>query len=532
MIADVNLNLEMRQENSKQNTGGKKIDFSALPRKLHFNSWQEKLQAGQLGKVVALRSRLILYFFWEKKWFFIAMLVGAGMLNLPAPEDLSRAGMVVLSMSVVAIILYVTEPVPLPTVALLIVIGQVLLLGLDSSDVAGSLMNDSVLFIMGSLMLAVAVVKQKLDKRIAWLIIRITGTKTTRICFGISVVSGILASFIGEHTVAAMMLPVGITLITLTSDDPKKVRNLAAVVLLSISYGCSVAGIGTPSGGARNAIMIGFWKEFFYDPGNPETFRFVIDYLKWMIFAYPIFLIQLPLVTMVLLFTFRPEQHDLSRAVVKLRAQVEGEGGMKAADWVAIGIFFLTLTGWIFFSGNIGLGTVAVFGAAAFLVAGLVRWEDINSGVNWGVVLLYAAAISLGLQMKETGAARWVAESFLSWLASFGASDGVGLLAAVSILTTGVTNIMSNGAAVAVLGPIVLKMAVIAEESPIIIGFVTAVSSSFAYLTVIGTPACTIVYASGYLKTTDFLIVGWKMVLISIIIMLLAASIYWPLLGM
>jgi sodium-dependent dicarboxylate transporter 2/3/5 len=251
-----------------------------------------------------------------------------------------------------------------------------------------------------------------------------------------------------------------------------------------------------------------------------------------MIFAYPIFLIQLPLVTMVLLFTFRPEQHDLSRAVVKLRAQVEGEGGMKAADWVAIGIFFLTLTGWIFFSGNIGLGTVAVFGAAAFLVAGLVRWEDINSGVNWGVVLLYAAAISLGLQMKETGAARWVAESFLSWLASFGASDGVGLLAAVSILTTGVTNIMSNGAAVAVLGPIVLKMAVIAEESPIIIGFVTAVSSSFAYLTVIGTPACTIVYASGYLKTTDFLIVGWKMVLISIIIMLLAASIYWPLLGM
>ncbi len=533
MIADVNLDTDMRQENSKQNTGGKNgIHFSALPRKLHSNNWQEKFHAGELSKAVALRSQLILYFFWEKKWFFIAMLVGAGMLNLPPPEDLSRQGMVVLTMSVVAIILYVTEPVPLPTVALLIVIAQVLLLGLDSSDVAGSLMNDSVLFIMGSLMLAVAVVKQKLDKRIAWLIIRITGTKTSRICFGISVVSGILASFIGEHTVAAMMLPVGITLITLTSDDPKKVRNLAAVVLLSISYGCSVAGIGTPSGGARNAIMIGYWKEFFYDPTNPETFKFIVDYLKWMVFSYPIFLIQLPFVTMILLFTFRPEYRDLSRAVVKLRAQVEQEGAMKAADWAAIGIFFLTLTGWIFFSGEIGLGTVAIFGAAAFLVAGLVRWEDINSGVNWGVVLLYAAAISLGLQMKETGAARWVAESFLAWLAPFGASDGVGLLAAVSILTTGVTNIMSNGAAVAVLGPIVLKMAVVAEESSVVIGFVTAVSSSFAYLTVIGTPACVIVYASGYLKTTDFLAVGWKMVLISTAIMLLAASIYWPLLGM
>ena len=87
---------------------------------------------------------------------------------------------------------------------------------------------------------------------------------------------------------------------------------------------------------------------------------------------------------------------------------------------------------------------------------------------------------------------------------------------------------MSNGAAVAVLGPVVLKMAVVAQESPIIIGFITAISSAFAYLTVVGTPACTIVYASGYLKTIDFLVVGWKMALISITIMLAAAFLYWP----
>jgi len=90
---------------------------------------------------------------------------------------------------------------------------------------------------------------------------------------------------------------------------------------------------------------------------------------------------------------------------------------------------------------------------------------------------------------------------------------------------------MSKGAAVAVLGPIVLKLAVAAGESPIILGFITAVSSAFAYLTVVGTPACTIVYASGYLKTTDFLTVGWKMVVMSTVVMLAAAGLYWPLLG-
>jgi sodium-dependent dicarboxylate transporter 2/3/5 len=185
--------------------------------------------------------------------------------------------------------------------------------------------------------------------------------------------------------------------------------------------------------------------------------------------------------------------------------------------------------GWIFASDSIGLGTVAILGAAAFLIFGLVGWEEINNGVNWGVVLLYAAVISLGVEMKDTGAALWVAEHFLSMLAPFGGDTGFGLWAAVVALTTTVTNTMSNGAAVAVLGPIVLNVAVAAGEDPLIIGFLTAVASSFAYLTVVGTPACTIVYASGYLRTTDFLRAGWKMVIISTILSLLAAMFYWPL---
>ena len=497
------------------------------PRRL----WPKKVRRRGYQRWLVLRSQINFYYFWEKRWFFVVMAVGFAMLMMPHPDGLTREGLIVLTMSVVAVILFVTEPIPLPTVALLIIVGQVLLLGLESTKVAKTLMTDSVLFIMGSLMLAVAVVKQKLDIRIAWLIVRITGTKTSRICFGISVVSGVLASFVGEHTVAAMMLPVGITLITLASDDRNEVRGLAAVLLFSIAYGCSVAGIGTPSGGARNAIMIGYWREFFFDPTNPETRKFLIDYVTWIAYAYPVFLIQLPFVTLILLWTFKPEQRNLSRAVAKLRQQISLEGPMKASDWVAIAIFGLVLLGWIFLSGDIGMGTVAISGAAVFLIAGLVKWEEVNAGVNWGVVLLYAAAISLGVQMKDTGAARWVAESFLAVLTPFGAEQGVGLWAAVSGLTTVVTNTMSNGAAVAVLGPIVLKIATVAGESPIVLGFITAVSSSFAYLTVVGTPACTIVYASGYLKTTDFLIAGWRMVVMSTVILLLVASFYWPLLG-
>jgi len=466
------------------------------------------------------------YFLKEKLWLIIALLVGVALYFAPVPDGLSHEGHMVMIMSVVSVILFVSEPIPLPAVAFMIVIGQILLLPIDSKQVAQSLMGDSVFFIMGSLMLAVAIVKQKLDKRLAYLIVRMTGTKTVNIAVGIAIVSGLMASVIGEHTVAAMMLPVAIILITLTSDDPKEVRGLAAVLLFSIAYGCSIAGIGTPSGGARNAIMIDYWHR-----EHPSDPKFAVDYIAWIKACYPVFLAQLPFVIGILFLTFKPEYKHLTRAVVKLRAQVEKEGAMKSSDWIAIAVFFATLLGWIFFSGSLGLGTIALMGAVTYMILGLVSWDDLNSGVNWGVVWLYAAAISLGIQMKNTGAAQWVADSFLDILPT-GVDSGVVLYGAVSVLTTLVTNTMSNGAAVAVIGPISLEMAKTAGESQLILGYITAISSAFAYLTVIGTPACTIVYASGYLKTTDFVKVGWKMVIISTIVLLFFAKFYWPMIGL
>jgi sodium-dependent dicarboxylate transporter 2/3/5 len=294
------------------------------------------------------------------------------------------------------------------------------------------------------------------------------------------------------------------------------VKNLAAVLLLSISYGCAIAGIGTPSGGARNAIMIGYWRDFFFDPANPETRRFIVDYVTWMIYAYPIFLAQLPVVTAILFWTFKPEYPDLSRAVARLRTQVTLDGPIRPAQWMAILLFVITVFGWIMFSEQLGLGIVAIAGAIAFLVAGLVRWEDVNSGVNWGVVLLYAAAISLGVQMKDTGAAEWVARNFVELLRPIGLATGAGLDAAIALLTTFVTNTMTAGAAIAVLGPIVLKTASAGGADPLVAGFIAAISSAFAYITAAAHPAFTIIYASGFLTGKDFLKSGWRMTIASL----------------
>ena len=470
-------------------------------------------------------------FISDKRWLFIAAAVAALVYALPTPEGLSEEGHILLAITAMAVILFVTEPIPLPAVALMIIVAQVVWLGHDSDRVAQSLMNDSVLFIMGSLMLAVAIVKQKLDKRIAFFIVKITGTKTFNLAMGITAISGLLSSVIGEHTVAAMMLPVALTLVQLTAKDKGDVKGLAAVLLFSIAFGCAIGGVGTPSGGARNAILINYLKDY-YVAGDPSTAKYLVSYIDWMKYAYPMFLLQLPLVTVILFMAFKPKQKRLTRAIARLRQQIEEQGPMTGNDWFAIAIFVVTLIGWITLSDSLGLGTIAIAGAVLYLIFGLVSWADINSGVNWGVVWLYAAAISLGTAMQESHTAQWLADTYVAMATPYGLATGFALFVGVMLLTTLVTNTMSAGATVAVLAPVVLSTAEQTGTSPLALGFVMALASSFAYFTAAAHPAFTIVYSSGHVKANDFLKAGWRMAVMSGSVLMLIAFFYWPLLGM
>ncbi|HJM33244.1 MAG TPA: SLC13 family permease, partial [Candidatus Marinimicrobia bacterium] len=219
----------------------------------------------------------------------------------------------------VALTLIVSESIPLPAVAILILIMEVILGVATADSVASSFMSDAVFFIMGSLMLAVAIVYQGLDKRLALGVINITGNKTWRIVLGFVTISALLSSFIGEHTVAAMMLPVALALIRNAGLDTGKATRLSTVLLFSIAYGCAIGSIGTPSGGGRNVIMIGYLSDF----GIAE-----ISYLDWMKFAYPMLVLEIPVAAIVLWYTFTPEQKIMDSSVRKLKVQVAKTGKM------------------------------------------------------------------------------------------------------------------------------------------------------------------------------------------------------------
>lgn len=460
----------------------------------------------------------VLFWVTRKKWLILAFLLSLSLFYFPSPDGLSYAGHRTLIIVLVTLILIISESIPLPAVAILILIMQVIL-GIASADeVASSFMSDAVFFIMGSLMLAVAIVSQGLDKRLALIVINLTGNKTWRIASGFLFISAILSSFIGEHTVGAMMLPVALALIRNTGLSAKKTTNLSTLLLFSIAYGCSIGSIGTPSGGGRNVIMIGYLTEFGMG---------TISYLDWMKYTYPLLLIEIPFASLILWYTFTPTQKIMDSSVRKLKVKVAKNGKLTSDQILAIIILFTTFLGWVFLSPFIGLGIVALSGVFLYLSFGLIDWQQINKNTNWAVILLFGAAISLGIQMKETGAALWVADQTLNYL-QIVFKDIVIVRWFTSVVITGLlTNLLSNAATVAVLGPIVLDMG----GNPITIGIMTSIASAFSYLTVVASPTCMIIHSTGLINSSDYLKAGWKIFVISIILLLLVSKFYWPMIS-
>lgn len=457
------------------------------------------------------------YLFWvsRKKWLIITFFISVVLFYLPTPEGLSSEGHRTLIIVITTLILIISESIPLPAVAILILIMEVTL-GVDSPDgVAASFMSDAVFFIMGSLMLAVSIVHQGLDKRLALAIINVTGNKTLSITFGFVTVSALMSSFIGEHTVAAMMLPVVLALIKNAGLDTTKATKLSTLLLFSIAYGCALGSIGTPSGGGRNVIMIGYLSEF----GLGD-----ISYLEWMKYAYPMLLIEIPVAVAVLWFTFTPKQKSLDTAIRKLKVNVAKSGKLTGNQLMAILVFILVFLGWVFLSPFIGLGIVALTGVFFYLTFGLIEWPDIARRTNWGVILLFGSAISLGIQMKETGAALYVAENALYYLQYIFKNIEIVRWFFTVILTAILTNLLSSAATVSVFGPIVLDMG----GNPIALGIATSVASAFSYLTIVASPTCMIIHSTGLVTSNDYLKAGWKLFVISIILLFLVSFFYWP----
>ncbi len=461
--------------------------------------------------------RSILLWALQKRWFLISLIIAGVALLFDSPELLSTSGYRVLLIAFIVIVTIVTESITLPALSLFIIFSMVVL-GIGSNEeIAHAYMNDAVFFIMGSLMIAVALTSQGFDSRLALAILWLTGGKTRTISLGFITASALLSAFLGEHTVAALMLPIGLILIRNLSDDPAKNSKLTALLLFSIAYGSTIGSVGTPSGGARNPIMINYWMEF-------DLLR--VGYLEWIKWAFPVVLIQIPLLAWILNRIFTPELKRLDSSIRKLKIQVRRRGDISGKETLTMLVLCIVFLGWILFSEQFGLGMIAIFGAFLYIIFGVVDWDEISRKLNWGVILMFGSAILLGMQMKEAGTGEWIANQLLGVTGDFIEQFQFARYSIVIVLTAIFANMMSASATVAVVAPVTLNLG----ADPLVIGFLTAISSSFAFFTAVAAPACMIVYSSGYLRAKDFIKAGVFVGAMSFVVLLFVAMVYWPML--
>lgn len=442
---------------------------------------------------------------------------------------------VAVALAAFVVVCFITEAMPLPGVAFSIGLILVFTGVVSREEVAQLFWSDACWFIMGSLMFAVAFVKTGVDKRICLLLFRKLAKPRVVWITGILVlVIAPLAGFISDHALAAMFLPIAIALYNNSlSDSIRHDPELAKMLVIAIAMACNIGGFGSPSGGARNVIMITYLEDMF---------GLTIGYGEWIIYGMPFVIVMIPVVWVFLNWRFKPRIRDLTPALDTLKRDIARMGPWNRHQVLAVAIFLVMLLGWITESNlllrltgiRLGIGVLAVAGAVAYLLFGIVNWRDYQTRVDWGVVWLYAGAIIFGRILDQTGAAYWMARSVVEGMTSIGVSGGQALLAVASLVTGGITNLMADGPAAAAVGPITLNMAGIEGQGTTLVPFmalITAASSSMAYLLIIGTPPNAIVYASGFLEPKDFLRIGVPCFIIAFLVLLLMATVYWPLLG-
>ena len=406
--------------------------------------------------------------------------------GLDSSEQVARRAMIMVGILVVAAVLWGTEALPIGGTVVVVAVLMFAFHILPVNKIPNAFVNDAVFFIIGILAVAVGVGKTGLDKRIGLLLLsRIKSASAFAFIF--FPVLAVFAGFLSAHALVALLVPVmmGIYKATCTAHGVKQDRVLAVFLLLGVCFTANVGGPASPAAGARNAIMMGY----LADAGLP------IGFDEWMKYGMPLVPVLALAVGAYMYIRYKPKltvkDVNPSEVVKREVAKLPKFGGREA---VMAAILVALMVAWITLYDTFGLGGATPAAVSAMFLLGVIRWSDVQSGVAFDVVGLYAAASAMAVGLAFTGGGLWLAREIMDVLPGF-FSEGTGLVIGVSLMTAILTNFMSDGATVGALGPIALPMAELGNVSVWKVGLMVSFASSFANVLVVGTPNNAIAFA-------------------------------------
>lgn len=460
----------------------------------------------------------------------IGMVIGPSLFFLilfyPTPAEMSESAKIVLAISVWMIIWWITEAIPVYATALL-PIGLIPAMGILSVDkIAAEYMHPIIVLLLGMFMIALAIEKSGLHKKIAFGLIPIFGYSPKKILLGFMLTTAIISTVVMSTTVVLILLPVAATIIAAIPAEYLK-KNYKIVLMLSIAYASSIGSVSTLIGSPPNLLYAGTVMELFSHK---------VTFVEWSVIGAPLSFAMLAICGLYMSSkvgkTDAQTTAKIKEALVLERAKLDKiTNEQKTVLGVLLGILVLMFTAPLWQPENtfVTNSVIAILGGISLFVLPKTRSESL---MNWagierlpfGLLFLLGGGLALSLSFVESGLANWIATSF-----SFVSDYPMWLIVIILIaMIMFLTNIKSNTATAAIFIPIVGSMAVLNGWNPLPILFGITAATSFAFLLPMGTPPNALIYEKAQIPISEMLKTGMLLNMAAIALITLFTLIISP----
>lgn len=455
--------------------------------------------------------------------------------NLPITILTPEADKVV-ALAVWMVCWWITEAVSISVTALIPLTFFPLLGIMDMKLTAANYGSPIVFLFFGGFVIALALEKVNLHRRIALNIIKLTGTTPDRVILGFMLATASLSMWISNTATTVVMLPIALSVIKLLINDEdgftKNDRNFALSIMLGIAFSANVGGIATIIGTPPNTVMAGFLE---------NEYEIQISFLDWMKLGVPFAILMLTIIYLVLVKWIYPNNlppKENSKNLIN--NELSKLGVMNSTEKRVLIIFFSAIFLWVFrgllnpYLSGLELSDAGISMLAAFALFAIpfkfnkgafaLEWKDTEK-LPWGILILFGGGLALAGALSSVG----VIDMIGSYISQ---NQGLSIFTVTVVLIfvmLFMTELMSNVALVAIFAPVVAGIALGLDTEMLHLLIPVTMASSCAFMLPMATPPNAIVFASGYIKVHEMVKAGFFLNIIAVTILILMTKFVIPL---
>ncbi|MDN5658081.1 DASS family sodium-coupled anion symporter [Brevibacterium sandarakinum] len=458
------------------------------------------------------------------------------------------------AVAVLMAVWWMTEALPIAATSLLpLVAFPVFGTEIEMKTVGASYGNPIIFLFLGGFLIALAMQRWNLHRRIALITLSIMGNKPGPMIAGFMIATGFVSMWVSNTATSVMMLPIGISVLMIvskvvggaitdsanteadetetdeTEEDDSGLgtvvkSNFGTALMLGIAYSASIGSLGTIIGTPPNLFLVGYLE---------DNHDISIGFGQWMLVGVPLAIVMMVIAWFLLVkVLFKPEIDEIPGGRELIRDELQKLGPMSTGEKLVLGMFILAAVCWI----SLPLifeeppisdeGIAMVIGLLLFLIPGganrgvrLLDWETAEK-LPWGVLLLFGGGLALSAQFSSSGLTEWIGDS----TSGLGVLPTVFIVAIFALIILFLTELTSNTATAATFVPVVGGVALGLDLDPLLLTIPVALAATCAFMLPVATPPNAVAYGSGYLTVAQMVRGG---VLLNVIgIVLITITVY------